>query len=91
MAKIKQKKITRIEKFSFPLEKINFIILGIGVAVVIMGYVFMALPDNPDAFPTRTLSPIILVFAYLVIIPIGILYRPKGHKTGKQSNRKEGA
>jgi len=87
MAKVKQKKITRIEKFVFPLEKINFIILGIGVAVVILGYVIIALPSNPDAFLTRTLSPIILVFAYLVIIPIGLLYRPDRHHARKKQGK----
>lgn len=79
MAKHKSKKMTGADKFNFPLKKTNFIILGVGAAIVVLGYVIMAFPSNPDAFLTRTLSPIVLVFAYLVVIPIGILYRGNEH------------
>ncbi len=63
--------------FKFPLGKTNYLILVLGIFLLVLGYIFMAIPDDPDAFLTRTLSPIILVFAYLVVIPIGLLYREK--------------
>ncbi|RMG66486.1 MAG: hypothetical protein D6715_06820 [Calditrichaeota bacterium] len=64
-------------RFQFPLGRTNYFILGLGIFLLVLGYIFMAIPDDPDAFLTRTLSPIILVFAYLVVIPIGLLYREK--------------
>jgi hypothetical protein len=82
MAKLKEKKQDRKkektrEKFQFPLTKTNFMIIGLGVLILIIGYICMAVPDDPDAFMTRTLAPILLVFAYLIIIPIGLFYRDK--------------
>ena len=79
MAKLKEKKKKEKDRiaFRFPLTRTNFLILAFGVVVLAVGYIFMAIPDDPDAFLTRTLSPIILVIGYLVIIPIGLFYREK--------------
>ncbi|GAB4336642.1 MAG: hypothetical protein Kow0037_18220 [Calditrichia bacterium] len=77
MAKVKTTTIKDESKFNFPLGRTNFIILLVGVLILVVGYIFMALPDDPDAFLTRTLSPIVLVFGYLVVIPIGLFYRDK--------------
>ena len=79
MARIKEKKIGDNGKFNFPLTKTNFLILGLGIVLLIVGYVLMAIPDDPDAFMTRTLSPIILVFSFLIVIPIGIFYKEKSN------------
>ena len=85
MAQVKQKSIKKksgkqsAEKFHFPLGKTNFIILGIGVLLLIVGFIFMALPDDPDAFLTLTLAPILLVFSFLIVIPLGLLYKGKDH------------
>lgn len=75
MARVKKSK--QRERFNFPLKKTNFLIIIIGIIVLFIGYIFMAIPDDPDAFLTRTLSPILLVIGYLVIIPIGLFYREK--------------
>ncbi len=86
MAKIKEKEKQKAKKgepesrFHFPLTRTNFLIILLGVVVLIVGYILMAIPDNPDAFMTRTLSPILLVFSYLIIIPIGLFYREKTEK-----------
>ena len=55
----------------------NYIVLGLGVIALIIGYILMGIANDPDAFISRTLSPIILVVTYTVIIPIGIFYREK--------------
>jgi len=81
MARVKGKKE---EKFHFPLKKINFVILGIGILILIIGYIFMAIPNNPDDFLTRTLSPILLVIGYLIVIPIGLFYRDKKEQPEKR-------
>ena len=83
MAKVKQRPAKKKpgkreqEKFHLPLGRTNYLILGVGVLLLIVGFVFMALPDDPDAFMTLTLAPIILVFSFLIVIPIGIMYREK--------------
>ncbi len=81
MAKVKRPgkpgKKVKEKTLEFPLNKTNFLILGLGVLLIIVGYWFMALPDDPDAFLTRTLAPIVLVFAFLVVIPFGLMYRKK--------------
>lgn len=79
MAKEQKKKKGKVEEthFEFPLKRTNFLILILGVIILIIGYIFMAIPDHPDAFLSRTLSPILLVFAYLIIIPTGLFYREK--------------
>ena len=82
MAREKKKQLR--ERYHFPLGKENYTILVIGVLVLIIAYVFMAIPDNPDDFLTRTLSPILLFIAYLVIIPVGLFYKNK--KSEKQKN-----
>lgn len=63
------------KKFRFPLQRTNFLILGIGALIIALGYIFMALPDDPDAFLTRTLAPVLLVFSFVVVIPYGLLYK----------------
>jgi hypothetical protein len=77
MAKVKEKKQISEAGYRFPLTRTNFLIIALGVLVIVVSYIFMSIPDNPDAFMTRTLAPVMLVFAYLIIIPIGLFYREK--------------
>jgi hypothetical protein len=51
-------------------DKRNYLILGAGVFLIILGFVFLAGGDI-------TISPILLVLGYCVIIPLGIPL-PKG-------------
>jgi xanthine/uracil permease len=44
----------------------NYIILAIGVFLIIVGFLFLAGGDT-------TISPILLVIGYCVVIPLGIL------------------
>jgi NAD/NADP transhydrogenase beta subunit len=78
MAKVeKQKSIKKASKdIVFPLERENFIILGIGLLVIILGYVALS-GNTVQGFSQLTLAPILLVLGYCVIIPIGIFYRKK--------------
>lgn len=78
MAKAKKK--AAIEKYHFPLGKTNYAILILAMVTLIVGYIFMGIPDDPDDFLTRTLSPIILVIGYLILIPVGLFYRDKQHR-----------
>ncbi len=85
MARVKEKRKVGKKPYEFPLGRANYLIIGVGVLLLIIGYVFMSLPDDPDAFLSRTLAPIILVIAYLIVIPIGIMYRERREKTASQA------
>jgi hypothetical protein len=67
-----KRRITREEHL--PLGRENFIILGIGLAVIIVGYLAM-IGAPVEGFLPLVLSPILLVAGYCVIIPLGIMYR----------------
>ena len=57
---------------SWHLTKYNYMIFGIGLFFIIMGYVLMSLGDTTSFLATK-LSPIILVIGYCVIIPLSII------------------
>jgi hypothetical protein len=67
-----------------PLGKQNFLIMGVGLLVILAGYLTM-LTGTVEGFLPLVVAPILLVIGYCVIIPIGILYRP-GAKTGAESD-----
>ncbi|HTX99982.1 MAG TPA: hypothetical protein VMG09_08165 [Bacteroidota bacterium] len=59
-----------------PLGKENFRIIGIGILVIVAGYLAM-LEGSVEGFLPLVLAPILLVAGYCVIVPIGIMYRKK--------------
>ncbi len=54
----------------------NYLIFLAGIVVIILAYIIMALGDT-NSFQALTLSPVMLVIGYLVIIPLAIVYRPR--------------
>jgi len=72
--KTKRKKIEK--EVPLPLSKENYRLLGIGIGVIILGYIFLA-QGPADSFWSRTLAPVILVIGYCVILPLSLLYRGK--------------
>ena len=68
-------KVVKKAKKSQPLSitKKNLYILGLGIVVIIIGFIFMAQPPVNGPM-SLTIAPILLIIAYLVIIPIAILY-----------------
>ena len=61
---------------SWSFGKINYQLFGIGLLVIIFGYIIMAMGD-PESFQSVKLSPIILIIGYCVFIPAAILVKPK--------------
>ncbi len=61
---------------SWSFGKINYLIFGIGVLVIVIGYLVMVSGET-TSFQSVKLAPIILIIGYCVIIPISILYKPK--------------
>ena len=62
------------------LNKKNLILIGIGILLLIIGFICLGTgpADNPVSL---SVAPIILTIAYVVIIPLGILY------SGKDKNK----
>ena len=58
------------------LDKKNLILIGIGVLLLVIGFLCLATgpADNPVSL---TVAPLILVIAYMVVIPLGILFTDK--------------
>ena len=58
----------------WPFNKNNYLIFGIGILTIIIGYVLMATGDV-NSFQSVKLSPFFLFIGYLILIPISIFYR----------------
>lgn len=78
MAKVvKTKRIKKTpESNVFPFERENYIILGVGLVLIVIGYIAL-LGNTVEGFSQLTVAPILLVLGYCVVIPLGILYRKK--------------
>jgi hypothetical protein len=64
-------------KHSFFSTK-NFLVLGLSAVLIVVGFILLS--QGPvDGFSSLTLAPLVLVIAYVIIVPIGILL-PKSDK-----------
>lgn len=74
-----------MEKFAF--DKTNFILLGVGMAIVILGFVLMSGPVSteaafePDIFSVRRIkvAPAVCFFGFISMI-YAIMRKPKTEK-----------
>ncbi len=88
MAKVKQKSKDVKKKLGSPFKdywtKENYLILSVGFVFLIIGYILMA--QGPwDSTLSVSISPVVLLIAYLIIIPSAILFRKK-RKENKEAN-----
>ncbi len=61
------------------MTKKNLFLIALGILMLIIGFVCLA--QGPAENPiSLTVAPIVLVIAYLVVIPIGILWLGKKAK-----------
>lgn len=58
------------EKDRLGIGKINYLLLLLAAILLALGYIIMS-------FNEISISPVILVAVYLVVIPLALLYRPK--------------
>lgn len=73
-----------MEKKHFTFDKINFILLAIGMAIVIIGFLLMSGHGStegyfePDIFSVRRIkvAPLLCLFGYIFMI-YGIMRKPK--------------
>jgi hypothetical protein len=78
--KIKKQKKNLYSPFKNYWDKSNYILFGIGVGIIILGFILMAQDpwDNPLSL---SVSPLVLLFAYLIVFPLSILYKKKKSST----------
>jgi len=77
-------KINNMDRQKFAFDKTNFILLGMGMAIVIIGFLLMLGPGStvthfePDIFSVRRIkvAPAVSFFGFIFII-YAILHRPK--------------
>lgn len=50
------------------LGPVNYLLMGLGMAAIVLGFVLLAIEDI-------TVSPILLVLGYCILIPAGLLLR----------------
>lgn len=69
-----EKSASNVKDFTF--GKRNLYVLTAGILTIIVAFILMAQPPV-DGHLSKTVAPIMLVFAYLVIIPTSILIKNK--------------
>ena len=75
--KNKNNNVSLFEGWAF--GKTNYIIFTVGLLSLILGYYLMA-SGSVNSFQSLTLSPILLFFGYIIIIPLALVYRKKVNK-----------
>ena len=76
------------DKQKFAFDKVNFILLAVGMAIVIIGFLLMTGPSSsetvfePDIFSVRRINvaPVVCLFGFLSMI-YAVLRKPKTQKT----------
>lgn len=82
-----------MDKKSFAFDKTNFLLLGIGMIVIIIGFLLMSGPGstetsfNPDIFSVRRIkvAPAVCFFGFIFMI-YGILRKPSSHSNELSNN-----
>ena len=69
---IMENKNKKTLQFSWPYKRKNYVLFGVGVFVIIMGYLIMYTGDV-NSFQSLVISPLLLLLGYLVIIPLALL------------------
>ena len=81
----KQKQKTSLE---FPLEKENFILMGIGFVIIIIGYILMSGDTDIYDFRKTTLSVIVVMFGYAFEV-YAILKTPKSRQVSEEDEEQQ--
>jgi len=59
-----------------PFSRTNYFLFIAGLIVIVLGYVLMGTGEL-NSVQALSVSPIVLLIGYLVIIPVAIMYRKK--------------
>ncbi len=80
----KNNSFPEVERRKFAFDKTNFLLIGAGMMVVILGFILMSGPGstdtafNPDIFSVRRIkiAPAVCFFGFIFMI-YGVLRKPK--------------
>ena len=61
---------------SWSFDKTNYQLFGIGLVIIIFGYIIMATGETESLQSTK-IAPLVLAVGYCVVIPLSILYKKK--------------
>lgn len=64
--------------YELPLQKENYLFIGIGFAVILLGYLLIGVEREVDGFLSLNVSPILIIGGFIWII-YAILYKPKSN------------
>ena len=59
---------------SWSFSTVNYYLFGIGLALIILGYIVMA-SGEVNSYQSLTVAPIILFVGYIIFIPAALIYR----------------
>ena len=79
-----------MDKRNFAFDKVNFILLAVGMAIVVIGFILMsggASTDeayNPDIFSVRRIkvAPVVCLVGFLSMV-YAVIRRPKDNEDNK--------
>ena len=60
----------------WPFNKTNYVIFGIGIVSIFVGYLLIA-SNSVDSYMSTKIGPVILFVGYCLIIPFSIFYSGK--------------
>ncbi len=64
--------------YAMPLQKENYLFIGIGFAVIILGYLLIAFECDVDGFLSLNVSPFLIIGGFGWII-YAVLYKPNSN------------
>lgn len=74
--------------FNIYWEKINYILFGLGLLLIVLGFYFMG-QGEWDSSSSLVISPTLLFLGFVVVMPASILYRRKTEATPLDTTKAE--
>ena len=71
--------------FNIYLEKTNYLIFGLGILTIIIGFYFMG-QGEWNSTSSLVISPILLFIGFVIILPASIFYKKKNREETEVKN-----
>ncbi len=73
---VKVSKKTFSSPFNIYWDKTNYLLFGLGILIIILGFYFMSL-GNWESTASLVISPIFLFIGFVIVLPASIFYKKK--------------